>query len=131
MVIKIIFIMFLLHIFDDFVLQQKSLSHLKQRKWWKQECELEKIKYERHKYDYIMALFLHGFSWSIMIHIPIILGLFECSGEAKLLTISIVANALVHSLIDHLKCNMMKINLIEDQLIHIAQIIAIAMIFFK
>lgn len=131
MVIEFIFIMILLHIFDDFVLQQKSLSHLKQRKWWEQTCKYDNVNYDRYKYDYIMALFLHGLSWSIIVHIPIALLNFGNNEAYNLLTSSIIINTLIHSLIDHLKCNSLKLNLIEDQLIHIAQIVTIAIIFCR
>lgn len=41
----IFFLMLLMHIIDDFVLQPKSLSHLKQKTWWKYECQSKQIKY--------------------------------------------------------------------------------------
>lgn len=63
MEIKILLLMLLCHIIDDFVLQPICLSKLKQKDWW------EKHIYENvmYKDDYKMALFIHSMSWSIMI----------------------------------------------------------------
>lgn len=65
---KILLLMILCHIIDDFVLQPVCLSKLKQKKTWEELedwCGL-------YKHDYIMALFIHALSWAIMIHLPII-----------------------------------------------------------
>ena len=116
MFIKILLFMILLHIIDDFVLQPISLSNLKQKKWWeKQECYSDK-----YKDDYKVALAIHSISWSIMIHVPLVI-MFPSLGQLALL-ISFIANAVIHYYIDDLKANKLKINLFEDQMVHFWQI---------
>lgn len=124
----LLFLMILMHIIDDFVLQPKSLSHLKQKTWWEFECEARKVPLEKYKYDYVAALLIHGISWSIMVHLPLIF-LYSPSNPS-LLPISIVVMWLIHSFIDNMKANKMAINLCGDQIFHFIQILIIWLIFF-
>ena len=116
MFIKILLFMILLHIIDDFVLQPISLSNLKQKKWWKKQEGYS----DKYKDDYKVALAIHSISWSIMIHIPLVI-MFPSLGQLALL-ISFIVNAVIHYFIDDLKANKLKINLFEDQMIHFCQI---------
>ena len=116
MFIKILLFMILLHIIDDFVLQPISLSNLKQKKWWKKQEGYS----DKYKDDYKVALAIHSISWSIMIHIPLVI-MFPSLGQLALL-ISFIVNALIHYFIDDLKANKLKINLFEDQMVHFCQI---------
>lgn len=116
MFIKILLFMILLHIIDDFVLQPISLSNLKQKKWWKKQEGYS----DKYKDDYKVALAIHSISWSIMIHIPLVI-MFPSLGQLALL-ISFIANAVIHYYIDDLKANKLKINLFEDQMVHFWQI---------
>lgn len=106
------------HILDDFVLQG-WLAQAKQKKFW-QENAPDKL----YRNDYKIALLIHGFSWACSVHIPVLLfcGMFERS--IPFLTWFIMFNChwLIHSYVDNLKANKHKINLIQDQLIHIGQI---------
>ncbi len=78
MMIKILFLMILLHIFDDFVLQKATLSNLKQREWWERKIGTEEYGMPlMYKNDYKMALVIHALSWSIMIHLPLFIFNFE------------------------------------------------------
>ena len=113
---KIIIIMLLLHIIDDFVFQGVCLNKLKQKEFWKDYVTEDNQLY---KNDYIVALFIHGLSWSIMIHLPFFF--FDCS-EGLLLAL-IIIQAIVHSFIDNLKANAKKINLVIDQICHFVQIL--------
>ena len=108
--------MILFHIIDDFVLQPISLSNLKQKKWW----EKQEGYSDKYKDDYKVALAIHSISWSIMIHIPLVI-MFPSLGQLALL-ISFIANAVIHYYIDDLKANKLKINLFEDQMVHFWQI---------
>ena len=119
--IAIFFLMILCHILDDFVLQSVCLSNLKQKHWWDEHCYGK-----QYKNDYKMALFIHSLSWSIMIHLPIIFLLFL---YGWLLTLSILINMTIHYIVDDLKANKYKINLITDQSIHFIQIIVTFIIF--
>ena len=116
MFIKIVLFMILFHIIDDFVLQPISLSNLKQKKWWKKQEGYS----DKYKDDYKVALAIHSISWSIMIHIPLVI-MFPSLGQLALL-ISFIVNALIHYFIDDLKANKLKINLFEDQMVHFCQI---------
>ena len=116
MFIKILLFMILLHIIDDFVLQPISLSNLKQKKWWKKQEGYS----DKYKDDYKVALAIHSISWSIMIHIPLVI-MFPSLGQLALL-ISFIVNAVIHYFIDDLKANKLKINLFEDQMVHFCQI---------
>lgn len=116
MFIKILLFMILFHIIDDFVLQPISLSNLKQKKWW----EKQEGYSDKYKDDYKVALAIHSISWSIMIHIPLVI-MFPSLGQLALL-ISFIVNAVIHYYIDDLKANKLKINLFEDQIVHFWQI---------
>lgn len=116
MFIKIVLFMILFHIIDDFVLQPISLSNLKQKKWW----EKQEGYSDKYKDDYKVALAIHSISWSIMIHIPLVIML-PSLGQLALL-ISFIVNAVIHYFIDDLKANKLKINLFEDQMVHFCQI---------
>ena len=116
MSIKNVLYMILFHIIDDFVLQPISLSNLKQKKWW----EKQEGYSDKYKDDYKVALAIHSISWSIMIHIPLVI-MFPSLGQLALL-ISFIVNAVIHYFIDDLKANKLKINLFEDQMVHFCQI---------
>ena len=116
MFIKIVLFMILFHIIDDFVLQPICLSNLKQKKWW----EKQEGYSDKYKDDYKVALAIHSISWSIMIHIPLVI-MFPSLGQLALL-ISFIVNAVIHYYIDDLKANKLKINLFEDQMVHFWQI---------
>ena len=116
----ILFFMILCHIIDDFVLQPICLANLKQRKWWGDtviKCDWQRQLY---KNDYLAALVIHSLSWSIMIHIPIMLSFIV---NDWVLLISIIVNAVIHFIVDDLKANKYKINLVIDQSIHMVQVI--------
>lgn len=74
-----------------------------------------------YKHDYIVALITHGFSWSFMTMLPIA----AVSGfnPPVVFWVCFVVNAALHSWIDDLKANKLKINLITDQSLHIIQIV--------
>ena len=60
-----------------------------------------------------MGLLCHSFWWSILVCLPFIL----FSNEWALLVV-VVLNTYVHAVIDDLKCNKFKINLLIDQTLH-------------
>lgn len=125
----VLMVMLFMHILDDFYLQG-ILANLKQKKWWNENApkdtdsrnSVDKPEVKPlYKYDYIMGLFIHALSWAIVVHLPI----FFVSGWnphwAVYLMLGI--NLVIHAIVDDLKANKMKINLIEDQIAHIMQII--------
>lgn len=113
----IVFILMLLaHFFADFHLQG-ILADMKQEQWWrKQEGYNNKCKC---KYDYLAALAIHSTEWTLWVMMPLMslphidLGIF---------LLLAALNMVVHSLTDNSKVNYKDINLIQDQIIHLAQI---------
>lgn len=107
-------LMIFCHIVDDYYLQG-WLASAKQKKYW-QENAPEKL----YKYDYIWALIMHSFSWAFMIMLPIAYSLSFNINIAFL--IAFIVNVIIHAITDDLKANKRKINLWEDQIIHLIQI---------
>ena len=105
--------MIFLHIVDDYYLQG-ILAQMKQKKFWK-----EQAPDELYKYDYIWALIMHAFSWTFMIMLPLIF----VSPINPAFYVIFIVNLAIHAYVDNLKANKHKINLWQDQLIHLAQII--------
>ena len=122
--IKVLLLMILCHIIDDFVFQPICLSKLKQREWWKTNIKFAKM----YEDDYKMALFIHSLSWSIMISLPLI---FLCDVNEWVLLFGVTINTFIHYHIDDSKANEYNINLIQDQLAHFIQILVYCLIAFK
>lgn len=119
-------LMIFLHIVDDFYLQGK-LAELKQLKWWISQFD----KYEdflKYRNDYKIALMIHAFSWTFMIMLPISILFYGTLDWKYYLVFEI--NWMIHVIVDDLKANKLKINLITDQTIHLIQIIITWALFF-
>ena len=117
----VLLLMIFLHIVDDYKLQAGVLNNLKQKKFWE-----ENAPDELYKYDYIWALIMHSFSWSFMIMLPIS---FKMGFKLDLsFILMFILNVIIHANTDDMKANRHQINLIQDQLIHIGQIILTAII---
>lgn len=114
--------MIFMHIIDDYKLQSGVLANLKQKIFWKENAPDKK-----YEHDYLIALGMHSFSWSFMIMLPISC-LLEFSVTLPFLIVFIL-NAFIHGFIDNLKANKFKINLIQDQSIHILQIVLTWLLF--
>ena len=121
----ILFSMVFCHIVDDYYLQG-DLKEFKQKKWWAKHAPQK-----RYEKDYLMALFMHGFSWSFMVHMPLtIYSLMTGKIQYIVIAISCLCHAIVHAVVDDIKANQFSINLIQDQLIHLFQIAAILITVF-
>lgn len=103
------------HVVDDYYLQG-CLANLKQKKFWE-----ENAPQKLYKYDYIVALLMHAFSWSFMIMLPILVN--QKSDPSPMYFICLLGNMILHAKVDNEKANKYTINLIIDQTIHILQII--------
>lgn len=111
------------HIFDDYYLQG-ILAKMKQKSWWQ-----ENAPKKMYRNDYVAAMIAHSFSWAFMIMLPIaIYNSFDVSWAYFL---AFLLNAFVHAIVDDLKANQLKINLVTDQAIHLAQVVVTALIFVK
>lgn len=120
--IFILLSMLFMHIVDDYYLQG-ILASMKQKAWWKKQ---ESYK-DFYKYDYIVALIMHSFSWAFMVMMPIA---FVMSFSITIgFAVVILINTIVHCIVDNLKANKMKINLVQDQSIHVGQIVATFVLF--
>lgn len=108
----ILFWMVFMHIVDDYYLQG-WLASAKQRSWWEKNAP-NKL----YSKDYLMALSCHGFSWAFMSMLPLAI-----SHYREWWVGLVIINAVIHCLIDNLKANKLKINLITDQILHIVQIL--------
>lgn len=112
----ILLLMIFFHIVDDFYFQSRSfLVNGKQKSWWK-----ENAPDEMYKYDYLVALFFHSFSWTFMMMLPLFMRTIILGGT--LYPIPFVINLVTHFIVDDLKANRKKLNLIQDQEIHMFQI---------
>lgn len=119
--ILLLLAMIFLHIVDDYYLQG-WLASAKQKSWWKQNAPDE-----LYKHDYIMALFMHAFSWTFMIMLVPTIYLLTMSNNinaiAFVVMVLFLINLPLHMAVDDMKANEKKINLIQDQFIHLIQII--------
>ena len=117
----ILIMMIFLHIIDDFHLQGRLID-MKQKSWWQ-----ERTADKKYQYDYIVCLLFHSFSWAFMIMIPILISSFYFNGGffqlEKQFIVFILMNTTVHAIIDDLKANNKSINLIQDQFLHLEQIL--------
>lgn len=122
----LILCMLFCHIVDDYYLQG-WLASAKQKTYWEKNAPNNPL----YKNDYIMALLEHAFSWTFMIHVPIIIYsiILGRLPNVYLFIVIFAINWLVHMITDNAKANLMKINLIQDQCIHIAQVFATWLIY--
>ena len=119
--IFILLAMIFLHIIDDYKLQG-ILASMKQKAWWRGQKEYKEL----YKYDHIPALIEHSFSWSFMIMLPIAIVL---NFNIGFWLFAYIVNMIIHAIVDDLKANKGKINLVIDQSIHIVQIVVTWLIF--
>lgn len=126
--VVILFTMIFIHIMLDFH-QGETIANMKCKDWWLNHPEYK----PSYRFDYVIVLIFHGLSWAFALQIPALiyvhLNPLGYGTITKNLLISILTHGLVHAYVDHLKANKKVINLIADQLIHIAQIILMWLIF--
>ena len=108
----ILILMIFCHIIADYNLQG-WLASAKQKEWWEKNAPDN-----MYKNDYKMALFMHSFTWSFMIMVPVAIYAL-CMKEFFLCSFFwFLWNIGMHYFIDDRK----EINLVEDQLLHLWQI---------
>ena len=123
MKIALLIFMIFAHITDDYYLQG-WLASAKTKKWWEKNAP-DKL----YSKDYIMALFCHSLSWSIMVFLPILIYSLYNQIDLNWFYLVLPINLIIHAVIDDLKANKFKINLIIDQSIHFIQIFITWLIF--
>ena len=119
-ILFIILAMIFCHIVDDYYLQG-ALANLKQKSYWEKDAPNK-----MYQHDYIAALVMHSMSWSFMIMLPI--AICNSFNVGVMFVITFVANAIVHGIVDDLKANKHRINLIQDQTCHLIQIAVTAVV---
>ena len=128
--IKLLLLVFMIffHLLDDYALQG-ILAQMKQRDWW--EKNVPRGSYPLCKYDYIVALIEHAFSWTVMVHIPawIFSYIYGAKQRPATLVLAFLLCWGVHAIVDHAKANWHVINLIMDQSIHLWQVIIIWLLY--
>lgn len=121
--ISIALIMLFMHTIADYNLQG-WLASAKQKSWWEKNAPDD-----LYKHDWLAVLFMHSFAWAFLIMLPIAVVCYSVSFNAVATVFT--ANLILHMVIDDQKANRHRINLIEDQLLHVGQIIITALIFIK
>ena len=113
------------HILDDFCFQG-WLASAKQKEWWEKNAP-EPL----YRFDYICALIMHSASWSFVITVPLkVYSTTMHFGNGWILAIMFLVNAAIHAIIDDLKANKKKINLVIDQSLHIIQILITFIVYY-
>ena len=103
------------HVLADFVLQGVCLYKLK-------ESKTRENLDEFYKYDWVPSILIHGFSWAFMVMLPVLVTNMLPTWKYAIL---LATNAIIHSVVDHLKANLKVINLCHDQFLHLLQIVGI------
>lgn len=107
------------HIVDDYR-HQGILASMKQRSWWEENAPDEK-----YEHDYLIALYEHAFSWVVAVHIPVVV-YWVMRGYAinwVYFILMFMSMWFVHACVDNEKANRHTINLVQDQAIHVLQIV--------
>lgn len=105
------------HLVDDYYLQG-FLASAKQKSWWKENAP-DKL----YRYDYIIALVEHAFSWTFVTMLIPAIYLLKTTGSIQSTYLALfILNWIIHAMIDNAKANLKKINLVQDQLFHIFQV---------
>lgn len=111
------------HFVADYCLQG-WLASAKQKSYWEKNNPQE-----LYKYDYMCALFMHSFSWSFMIMLPIA---YFISFNIDIYFITfVIVNTILHVRIDDWKANEGTINLWGDQILHMVQIFITAFAYLR
>ena len=125
-----------LHLLADYTLQG-CLSDLKQKHWWNDQVKRLYKDYdgpdksfgwasrlqEKYKYDYMAGLLCHALMWTLVTFFPL---MWFCSPWT--FTGVVFVNTLVHFVVDHMKANVHRLNLVQDQLTHMVQVVATVLI---
>ena len=115
--IFILIVMLFCHTVADYNLQG-WLASAKQKSYWE-----ENAPDKMYRYDYIMALIMHSISWSSMIMFPLMIYQLYIGNSLGVTFSLFIVNICLHTQIDDMKANVKQINLIQDQVMHLVQIV--------
>lgn len=125
------------HCLYDFHIQG-ILAQMKQKDWWyDQFAKVSQKQPERevseiirtYGHDFGVALFIHGFEWAVFVAIPLFAYAWLHGLAYTIILVMIPVNAVLHAVIDDMKCNKMELNLAQDQLCHMCQIVLMFVLF--
>ena len=122
MKVAVLFIMIFLHLLADYNFQG-ILADLKQKEWWRKNAPQP-----LYKKDYKVALLTHGFMWSFIMLLPLLI-MAQTPVQWFALVLLYIVNTLLHAGIDDLKANEHCINLMEDQILHLVQVVGSWLVF--
>lgn len=105
------------HMFADYTLQG-CLANLKQKAWWDKQLENVPNK-GKYRNDYRAGLVCHSLYWSLIVCLPLLMA----GGNWYLANAAV--HGLAHYVVDDMKANKLAINLVQDQLLHMAQLLAV------
>lgn len=115
-VVFILVAMLFAHTYADFC-SQGIMASMKQKEWWRRQEGYDKF----YSKDYTMALVNHSLQWSFCIMLPLFV---QDKWEISwIMFLMFLANIFLHYLIDNYKANKHTINLVQDQLLHLIQIL--------
>ena len=128
---KILLLVLLLHFIADFNLQIGAKLHdMKQKMWWSRQykrLKMEANDTRQYRNDYKCALFIHALVWSLVTFAPLVYFTKNSYGYLAM----IVVNTIVHAKIDDAKANEYILNLIEDQVMHLIQIVLTVVLWYR
>lgn len=122
---KITWVCIGLHLIADFWMQG-CLADLKQKDWWVKkfdEFNLDEKHRELYEKDYQVALVCHALMWSLITFSPLVF-----FTDSFIFGMIIFWNTYFHAWTDNCKANVKIINLLDDQLLHLLQIVATVMV---
>ena len=119
-------VMLVLHLLADFTLQG-WFANGKHRVWWEQQCAKQGVDFSKYRYDYICALVSHSFFWAAVTFLPMIV--MTNWPYDWLAVVFLTVQVIVHAVVDDLKANKFKLNLVQDQLVHVLQVAVAAAIY--
>lgn len=109
--IFVLMLILFMHIIGDWIIQTDKLANLKQKKNWE--------KYgDNYKDDYKIVLLTHCYSWAFVTFLPLLL----INHSIIVWKFWVLINMIIHYFIDDYKANKLKINLVQDQILHMIQI---------
>ena len=113
--IRIFFVMLLLHVVAEFVLQPVALLRLKQKTYWEQPENPNGGKDAS-----AIAIAINAILWSVMIMLPLMY--YSTDGDLILLLVFLV-NMLAHAYIDEYATNRHKLTFVTAQSLYLLQLI--------
>lgn len=126
--VKLIMLLLLLHLVADYLLQG-CLANLKQASFWQKMFDGHdwasfSAMFRKYGKDYWAGIVCHAALWTLVTFAPLLFAT-TCS---DLVAIAVfIPNAVFHGWVDNLKANHpMRLNLIQDQLLHFAQVVVTA-----